>query len=165
MIHLLIEGSPHRKQEVAPLNDRLKMLELATEDTGSIIVTDLKTENITTKNTLVFLRDKYPEGEYWYIFGSDLLSHIPNWPELEKLLNNFHLCVVLRDNADRQDVENTLEKLTMNYGARYVVLPTVWSTVSSTIAKNALPNSEDYLDSLVQSYILDNKLYSKVSSK
>lgn len=164
-VYMLLERSPHRKQLVAPHQDRLKMMDLATKDSPSITPIGLKTDNISTQNTLEFLKEKDPESEYWYIFGSDILEYIESWKGLEKLLNNFHLCVVLRDNADRQDVENKLEKLTSNYGARYVVLPTVWSTVSSSVAKNALPDAEDYLDPLVQKYVIENNLYSSASSK
>lgn len=164
-VYLLLERSPHRKQLVAPHQDRLKMMDLATKDSPSITPIDLKTDNITTENTLEYLREQDPMAEYWYIFGSDILEHIESWKGLENLLNNFHLCVALRDNADRQDVKNKLERLTSNYGARYVVLPTVWSTVSSSVAKNALPHAEDYLDPLVQEYIIDNNLYSSASSK
>lgn len=161
-VYLLLERSPHRKQLVASFEHRLKMLELATKENPSIIPISLKTENITTRNTLDYLKVKNPESEYWYIFGSDILDHMKSWPDLEKLLNNFHLCVVLRKNSDREAIEQKLEQLTLT---RYDVLPAVWSTVSSTIAKNALPSAEDYLNPLVQEYIIDNNLYSSASSK
>lgn len=164
-VYILLEKSPHRKQKVAPFEQRLKMMELATKDNPSIIPIDLNSDNITTTNTLDFLKQNKPDSEFWYIFGSDILEHIKSWKDIEKLLNNFHLCVVLRDNSDREVVEQKLVDLTHDYGARYVVLPTVWSSVSSTIAKNALPRAEDYLDPLVQKYILKNKIYSSASSK
>lgn len=164
-VYMLLEKSPRRKQKTAPAEQRFEMMELATKETPSIIPVDIGVDNITTSNVLDFLKQYNADSEYWYIFGSDILDHIDSWEDIEKLLNNFHLCVVLRDNSDRKNVAHQLSSMTDSYGARFEILPTVWSNVSSTIAKNALPNAEDFLDPNVQRYIIRNNLYSKASSK
>lgn len=158
-IYLMIEGSPHRKQKTADFKHRKAMLDLAVADYPSLVVSDNRNENVTTKNTLDFLNHRHTGAEYWYIFGSDILAHITDWPDLDLLLANFNLCVVLRDNKDRKDVEAKLNILTAEHASRYEVLPAVYSEVSSTIAKKDFSNADRYLDKKVIDYIAENKIY------
>lgn len=163
-VYLLLEKNPQRKTNLANYSHRMEMLKIATRDYPSIKLEQFNADNITTSECLKFLKTRNPESEYWYIFGSDILEHLKNWSELDLLLSNFKLCVVLRSNSKRSATEKLLNEIVEDKTTT-IVLPEVYSEVSSTIVKNALPNALKYLDEKVQEYILANNLYSKDSSK
>lgn len=159
---ILIEKEPRRKTDVADFMDRANMLELATEDYPSLQLVDLETKNVTTKDTLAYLRQRFPDSEYWYIVGSDMLAHIEDWPDADKLFQNMHLCVVLRDNDELKAVKNKIEELEKTHeGTKFTILPSVWSPISSSKVKNSLQKGElvTGVDPAVQEYIKRHQLY------
>ena len=159
---ILIEKKPRRKTGVAEFLDRANMVELAVSDFPSLRLVDLESDNVTTDKTLKYLEDNFPEGEYWYIVGSDMLEHIQDWPGHNKLLTNMNLCVVLRDNDDLKPVKKHIAKLQDEYpDTHFVILPSVWSPVSSSSVKAGLKNNEiiTALDPAVSEYIQRHRLY------
>lgn len=159
---VLIEKQPRRKQGVADIIDRANMLELAMANYPSLRLVDLDQDNITTKNTLDYLEKHFQDSEYWYIVGSDMLDNIEEWPDFEKLMTKMNLCVVLRDNDQLRQVKEHIEKLRESYkDAKIVILPSVWSPVSSSSAKASLRKGEitSAIDPAVQEYIKRHKLY------
>lgn len=152
---MLIEKSPKAKKNVADFYDRANMLELAIMDYPSLKIVDLEADNITTDLTLDYLKRQFPDDEYWYIVGSDMLDQINNWPGHERLLEEFNLCVVLRDNQEQTEVEKKTKKL------KTKILPSVWSPVSSSSVKKSLQEGhmETGLDPAVTEYIKRHGLY------
>lgn len=162
IVLLLIEKKPRRKRDVASVMDRANMLELAISDFPSLRIVDLETDNITTDDTLAYLNQHFPETEYWYIVGSDMLRHIEDWPDHDRLLQSMHLCVVLRDNAEQVAVENHVQQLQKAYpDTKFFILPSVWSPISSSQAKAGLQKGEVVtgVDPAVQEYIKRHQLY------
>lgn len=159
---ILIEKQPRRKEGVAKINDRANMLDLALIDYPSLRLVDLDDANITTDNTLNYLNEHFPEGEYWYIVGSDMLEHIEDWPDHSRLFATMNLCVVLRDNNELGQVKERVDELRAAYeDTQIVILPSVWSPISSSTAKQALKNGEitTGVDPAVQEYIHKHHLY------
>lgn len=160
---ILIEKEPHRKTKVAAFHDRANMLELATSDFPSLRLVDLEKDNITTRDTLKYLEESFPGAEYWYIVGSDMLAHIKDWPDHDKLFKHMNLCVVLRDNDQLKQVKEQIEKLQNQHkDTQFTILPSVWSPISSSKAKEILRKGElsTAIDPAVQEYIKRHGLYS-----
>lgn len=166
---MLVEKAPHRKQKVAGFRHRTEMLELATANYPSLMPVDIGHPNITTKSTLVYLGQHFPDAEYWFIIGSDMLRHLNSWPSVDELFKTMHLCVVLRDNSDKQKTIEALRRLKEQFGAvDYKILPAVWSSISSSIVKKNPRKAVDQnvLDPKVLGYIQEHQLYdSSISSK
>jgi nicotinate (nicotinamide) nucleotide adenylyltransferase len=159
---ILIEKEPRRKAGVAELRDRANMLELATMDFPSLQLVDLETKNITTKDTLNYLHQRFPGSEYWYIVGSDMLGHMTEWPGHEQIFEAMHLCVVLRDNDELPTVKQHVTNLKDKHpDTQFVILPSVWSPVSSSKVKESLRNGviTTGVDPAVQEYIHKHQLY------
>jgi len=159
---IMLEKRPHRKAGVAEFMDRANMLELATMDFPSLRIVDLGTDNVTTSDTIKYLENHFLGAQYWYIVGSDMLKHIEDWPESDKLLDRFSFCVVLRHNDDRKETERQIEKLNKTHkNTKFIILPSVWSPVSSSTIKEGLSKGElmTALDPAVHEYIRRHKLY------
>lgn len=162
IVLILIEKQPRQKTGVAEFIDRANMVELAVSDFPSLRLVDLDEDNITTKNTLKYLRRNFPGGEYWYIVGSDMLRQIENWPDNDKLFKSMNICVVLRDNAELKAVKKQIAALQKQYPeTKFVSLPSVWSPVSSSTVKQSLKRDEvnTGLNPAVHEYIRRHQLY------
>jgi nicotinate-nucleotide adenylyltransferase len=159
---LLIEKKPHRKEKVSDYKHRKKMVELATNDFSSINFYEVKDNNITFEKTGKELEKKYSGATFVMIMGSDMLTHLADWPGLEQWLDSHELCVVLRENKEKKDAEKQLEKLHEAHpNLKAKLVPAVWSPVSSAKIKQQIQETEhaDELHRLVRKYVIDQKLY------
>lgn len=159
---ILLEKQPRRKTGVADWSHRANMLELATTKFPSLRAVDIGTDNITAENTIQYLAEQFPAAEYWYIAGSDMLAHIEDWPGSEQLFQAMNICVVLRDNQDLKKTEKHTKQLEEKYpDTKFKILPSVWSPISSSQAKQSLREKQEAsgLDPAVQDYIKRHELY------
>lgn len=161
-VAVLIEKQPHRKRVVTPYAQRKAMVELALADFESISLVDINQSNLTYKKTLPALRRLYPKRQFHLIIGSDMLEHVDAWQDVDKLLQQVKLCVVLRENKDKPETEKILKAFTKVVpGLQYVILPAVWSPISSSAIKKeiAIYGHSDMVHRNVVAYIAKNKLY------
>lgn len=161
-ILLMIEKKPHRKEAVTSYEQRLNMVDLATSGYPSLRMLDVGEDNITVANTLPLLREQFPDGSFHYILGSDLVEHLKDWQDVEGLCKNFKLCVVLRTNEERSEVEKQLRVLKKEYpDLEYTVLPSVWSPVSSSKIREQIRSTgySPYVHREVLKYIMSEAIY------
>jgi nicotinate-nucleotide adenylyltransferase len=114
------------EQQLLNANHRLHLVQLAIENE-----TKLKASNIEfslpkpsyTVDTLIYLKEKYPNHEFVILMGSDGYQNIKNWKNADYILNNYNILVY-----DRQDskqgilYENTkfLKAPLLNISATYI---------------------------------------------
>lgn len=159
---VVLEHDPHRKQMVTAYHHRLEMIDLAIQDYPSIRLLEAPADNITFENLWPILTKQFGDAEYWYILGSDLLTHLDQWPAIGAMLKHIKLCVFLRDNADKAEVTALLHKLQSKFGdLEYTLLPQVWSGVSSSRIRDEihLTGLSDNVDPAVMAYITKNSIY------
>jgi len=78
---------------------RLSLIQLAIEGE-----TRLKASNVEFKlpkpsytiNTLVYLKEKYPQHQFSVIMGSDGFQNITNWKNYEQIINNYNIYIYMR---------------------------------------------------------------------
>lgn len=161
-ILVMIEKKPHKKYNVTPYQKRLTMVEYATAEFPKIRLLEAPGPNITIDNTLPLLHHHFSDAEYWFIVGSDVVTHLAHWENPEKLFATMHLCVVLRSNKDKKDTESKLKKLKAQFkDLQYQIVPEVWSEVSSSAIRRQIKGS-GYSQNVhrdVLKYILTNNLY------
>lgn len=139
--------NPHKLDHPpAPPEHRLKMLELALEDTPfKILDWEINREGPSyTVDTVRALKKKYPQHEWRLVVGDDTLKHFKDWKEPDVLVEMAPLLVVPRFK------ENPLQITPMD--------------VSSTEIRVKLRKGEScegLLPAKVIDYILKNQLYSK----
>ena len=150
-----------------PSSHRLKMLKLIIEDLLTeeipikIDTTEIeKGEYIPTYFLLKDLEKKYPDKEFVFIIGSDLIEGLYCWDESEKLVNEYKFIIIKRDNYP-------LNQNVKLFPKNYNVLESI-NTGSSTDIRGRIKQFKGKKACLgigglttyrVIKYIEDNKLY------
>ena len=138
--------------------DRLHLINLAIEDNKN-----LKASNIEFKlpkpsytiDTLIYLKEKYPQHQFALIMGSDNLATLHKWKNYEQILKNYDLLVYKRNGF----IENPFPK---NKNIHFLDFP--FLDISATFIRENLRqgNSMQYfLPEPVWKYIDEMKLYAK----
>lgn len=90
---------PHKKDDVAPIHDRMNMLRIAAADVSDFEVSDIEAHRngiCYAIDTVRMLKEKYRGAELFYIVGTDAFSSIRTWKEYGKLLGNISFIVMIR---------------------------------------------------------------------
>ena len=90
---------PHREQPQATAEQRLEMLHLAVAGNHLFKVDDreLHREGASyTVDTLLSLRQEFPQSPLYLIMGTDAFFHIQSWHRWDELLNLAHIVVMQR---------------------------------------------------------------------
>ncbi len=97
--------SPHNplksKDSLAPDRDRLHLVELAIGDNDLLRSSDVEfrlPKPSYTVDTLVYLREKYPQHEFALIMGGDNLATLSKWKNYEQILLQHDIYVYRRPN-------------------------------------------------------------------
>ncbi len=105
--------SPHNplkeKKDLIQVYDRLEMAKLAIEDAENISVTDIELklpQPSYTIDTLIYLKELYPEHEYVLIMGSDNLKSLKKWKNYEIILREYHIQVYPRPGYADMELSN-----------------------------------------------------------
>ncbi|MDN6640526.1 MAG: nicotinate-nucleotide adenylyltransferase [Tetragenococcus sp.] len=92
-------------KETIAASHRVKMLELATADNPLLAIekSELEREGKSyTYDTMKILTEKYPETDFYFILGGDMVADLPNWHKIDELLQMVHFVGVKRPNYPRQ---------------------------------------------------------------
>ena len=157
--------SPHRSSaEYASGEDRLAMLELASEGRKGIEVSDyeIKSDRVSyTIYTVEHFRSLFPEDELYLLVGSDMLLCFEKWFRFEDILSQVTLCAVSRNSGDLDELRAAASRLSQYGCIRISEAPPV-EISSSEIRKNIEKNTDCtcYLHKNVVQYIRSKGLYS-----
>lgn len=130
---------PHKKEGLAPAEDRFEMTRLALIGkplfTASRIELD-RSGTIYTLDTLLLLKKQFPFAELFYIIGEDTLLDLPNWHQPDEVFALCHFLVSRRmsDNAAIPSMRQELEAR----GARFTFLSLAPMDISSTDIRQSL---------------------------
>lgn len=82
---------PHKDDvNIAPPQDRLRMLKLAVASNKFFTVSDIEIKRqgrSYTIDTLKAFKDKYSRDELYFIIGSDLLKYLSEWKDLGQIIS------------------------------------------------------------------------------
>ncbi len=85
-----------------------------------------------TIDSLIYLKEKYPEHEFSVLMGSDGFKNINKWKNFEVVINNYALFVYKRPGFD----------ITDNYGANIQMLNAPLLEISSTYIRELIKNKK-----------------------
>jgi nicotinate-nucleotide adenylyltransferase len=108
-IYFLPERRPRDKQHVEHFGHRVAMLKRAVKPHPQFGVMELVDVSFDVKRTLTYLRQQFPGDQLVFLFGSDIIPKIAEWPHADQLLKNGELIVGLRHEADNEKLKLVIE--------------------------------------------------------
>lgn len=108
-IYFLPERRPRAKQQVEHFGHRVGMLNKALKPHPQFDVMELVDVNFSIGRTLPFLKKQFPESDLIFLFGSDIIPGLSQWPNVDKLLKNGELVIGLRSQNDREEIHGIVE--------------------------------------------------------
>lgn len=160
-------GIPYMKNsyEILAGEARAEMTKLATMENPFFDVSMIEIEregNTYTYETLLYLQEKNPGAEYYFILGADSLLAIETWKTPEKIFENCHILVAVRDDKSDEELMKQITYLKEKYSASIFLLQTSHIEISSSMIREAVKEGRSirYLvPEAVYDYIIKNKLY------
>jgi nicotinate-nucleotide adenylyltransferase len=158
MIFVIAYTPPHKTKQYAYIEDRISMLKLVA---GNMQKTEIslyeaqKLETVYSYQTLDYFNSLYPEDEIYMVIGSDSLSDLPTWKNIDYMAGRYKFIVAKRPGFEVNK--------NVKYLDRCVFIDKETEDISSTEIRRLL--KEDYkkaaslLDKKVYNYIIQNGLY------
>lgn len=114
------KNPPHKMgRDILSGEVRRKLLELAIEGNPSFSICDeeLRREGLSyTYETLLALKRKHKDTEFYFIMGADSLFEFDTWKRPDIILENAVLLVGDRDLSGREKMEKKISSLKSMYG-------------------------------------------------
>jgi nicotinate-nucleotide adenylyltransferase len=108
-VYFLPERRPRDKTGVEHFGHRVAMLSRAVKPHPQFDVMELTDVSFSVDRTLPELQRKFEGGELVFLFGSDVLQRLRDWPGVDRLLEESELVVGLREQDDRQKLHALIE--------------------------------------------------------
>lgn len=148
------DNPPHKEKTVGVSNeDRVRMLQLCLNNHPRFRIETIelnRSGKSYTYDTMKILTAQYPENEFYFIIGADMIEYLPNWYNIDEL---FQLVTFV-------GVERPTFKSGSNYPLLRIDIPEI--NISSTDIRERLQNRRPVkylLNDDVISYIKENNLY------
>lgn len=153
--------------EILPAKDRINMTGLAIEDNPRFALSTIETDragNSYTCDTLLEMKERYPDQEYYLIVGADNLFTMEEWKDAEVIFQNAKILAAVRGDKKPADMAEKTAQLKEKYGADISLLNVRCVDISSSVIREkvAAGRSIRYMvPDKVREYILKNHLYQK----
>lgn len=112
-VYFLVEAKPRRKTEVTHVAHRIALARLATSPHNQLEVLELPDARFSVAKTLPRLKQKFPKDGLFLLMGSDMLEHLPDWPLVDRLLEETELVVGLRQTTDLPTTRRLIANLSI----------------------------------------------------
>ncbi|MEK7059626.1 MAG: adenylyltransferase/cytidyltransferase family protein [Patescibacteria group bacterium] len=108
-VYFLPERQPRSKQHVEHFGHRVAMLLRATQPHPQFEVLELVDVNFSVERTLPKLQRQFEGDQLVFLFGSDVLAGLQDWPKVDKLLSETELVIGLRHQDNRDKMHKLIE--------------------------------------------------------
>lgn len=148
--------------------DRLNMIDISIKDYDNMESSDIELNRegkSYTFETLLELKNLYPNDELYLITGADMFLTLDKWREPETIFKTAIIIGVPRVNSDFEKMEEYAENVIKPMGAKVFMLSqTVFDTASSTYVRENIDDHQKIKDMItpeVYRYITEKGLYRK----
>ena len=138
-VYFVPMGDFYEKENLLPLEHRIKMLELAFQKENKMQILNISNQHkkMSAIDTFQIIDRTFPEAERFFIMGSDNYKNIQNWKNAEELMKNYQYIILDRQNGNMKQISSSM--------------------VREKIKKNE--SVEEFVPSQVLAYIKQKKLY------
>ena len=161
-------STKYQKSKLASDGHRYNMLKLICEKEPKLEVSNIEliqNKQLYTIETLDLLKEQYgQEYEIWFVMGTDNLKEIDTWNSPERLLKEYRIIVLEREDDKLEELIEK-NKLLVKYKESLIKIGEIDKIfLSSTMIRDKIKNGEDveqFVDKDVLEYIKENELYIK----
>ncbi|MEC1640670.1 nicotinate-nucleotide adenylyltransferase [Schinkia azotoformans] len=149
---------PHKADAKSRGEDRLEMVKLAIADNECFKLQPIEFERSGpsyTYDTIAILKEKYPNAEFYFIIGADMVEYLPKWYRIDELVHDVHFVGVKRPKF----------KIVSRYNVIEVEVPQF--DMSSSELRRRFKNNQNtkyFLPDAVREYIEEKNLYGSSES-
>ena len=155
----------YQKEDLAQDEHRYNMLKLICNKEKMLEVSDIELKQekqMYTIQTLDLFKQKYKDYDIYFVMGTDNLKELETWKEAERLLKEYRIIVLERDNDTLSDIlqKNSFLKKYKNSLIKIEGIDKIF--LSSTMIREKIKNGEEveqFIDEDVLQYIEENGLY------
>ncbi len=151
---------PHKECDyMACDDDRIKMCELVAKDfrKASVCLVEFDREGKSyTYDTVVELKEKFPQNDFVFVCGGDMFLYFPKWYKYKELMKLLPFYVFSRATDDKDAFEKCVRELSQQ-GMRLVFNGAKISNISSTEFRNT--KDKELLPQKVYEFIKERGIY------
>lgn len=146
---------PHKRRKVLPANERIEMVQrgITGNDRFRLSLFEFNREGPSyTYDTITALNQEYPGRDFCFIIGADMVQDLPNWHNIEKLLEMITFVGVKRPGFS----------LESEYSHKLTEVEVPGFDVSSSFLRGRFAenrNTRYFLPDTVREYIEERNLY------
>ncbi len=108
-VYFLPERRPRSKQHVEHFGHRVAMLRRALGPHPQFAVLELVDVSFSVQRTLPQLKRQFTGSELVFLFGSDVVPGLADWPHIDQMLTAYELIVGLRAQDDHDSLQRIIE--------------------------------------------------------
>ena len=159
---------PHKGQPTVSAEQRLEMVRLAVSNDERFLVCDCELSRTTPSYTIDTVKELQQslgsETKLSWLIGSDMLEDLPNWREVNKLVDMIDIVVVQRAGQPSADFSTLRPSLTAEQINRIQgqAINVSLIDISSTLVRERIAQGLSlryFLPESVEKYIVENRLY------
>lgn len=158
---------PHKQHRLDGATDvqRLDMVQLAIRGCPyfSLDAEEMLRGGLTyTRDTIVRMKKREPETEFYFIIGGDSLMTFDTWYHPDTICENCVLVATGRDDLASETIQRKMNELKETFGARIVLLDLPKMQISSTDLRRRCRDHESIrglVPDAVMEYIEENRIY------
>lgn len=108
-VYFLPERRPRAKEQVEHFGHRVAMIRRAIKPHPQFDILEMVDISFSVERTLPRLQKDFPKSQLVFLFGSDVITGLADWPQADNLLKNGELVIGLRSQNKREDIKKIIE--------------------------------------------------------
>ncbi|MBR6510248.1 MAG: nicotinate (nicotinamide) nucleotide adenylyltransferase [Clostridia bacterium] len=153
---------PHKVCDVlASDEERIEMCKLAAADFDKteVCLIEFKREGRSySVDTVKELKHKYPDTDFTFVLGGDMLVFFDKWYKYEELMKLISFTAFLRTDTDEAEFFNCVNRY-RKMGMKIEVIEDKIPDVSSTKIRNDFSNSKPLLNEKIYNFLKSRRVY------
>ncbi len=109
-------------------------------------------------DTVILLKEKYPNDDFIFVCGGDMLVYFPKWYKYEELMKLVPFMVFKRSDTDNELFENSVDSF-RKIGMKLIVKNEIISAISSTEIRNNFQNYKELMPKKIYEFLLNRGVY------